>query len=100
MIKINQEAADRAARIRFKAERELAVDSIVVTTASGLSFDGDEASQGRIARAILGLQGQSPGAVVQWVLSDNTVVDVGIEDLQEALTLAGIEQARLWVQES
>jgi hypothetical protein len=35
---------------------------------------------------------------VQWVLTDNTVLDVGIEELQEALTLAGLRQTELWVQ--
>lgn len=97
MITIEQNTADKLARVRFKQEREQAVASIVVTTASGRCFDGDENSQGRMARAILGLQGRGPGESVQWVLSDNTAVTVGVEELQEALALAGLKQTELWI---
>ncbi|MNU04313.1 hypothetical protein D3C72_2486760 [compost metagenome] len=51
-----------------------------------------------MARAILGLQSQPEGSTVQWVLTDNTVLDVGIAELQQALTLAGLRQTELWVQ--
>lgn len=78
-------------RERFKVERAAAVKAITVTTAAGNTFDGDEISQGRMARAILALP---DGGTVPWVLHDNTVIDA----TGEALTLAGAEQARLWVQ--
>lgn len=90
--------SDAVVRDRFKADRAEEVARITVTTASGNTFDGDENSQGRMARAILGLQSQPEGSTVQWVLHDNTVVDVGIAELQEALTLAGLRQTELWVQ--
>ncbi len=90
--------SDAVVRERFKADRAEEVARITVTTASGNTFDGDENSQSRMARAILGLQGQPEGSTVQWVLNDNTVVDVGIAELQEALTLAGLRQTELWVQ--
>ena len=32
-----------------------------------------------------------------WVLADNTVIQASSAELTEALTLAGAEQARLWV---
>lgn len=84
-------------RAEFKAERAAAVAAILVTTSAGNTFDGDEMSQGRMARAILGLQAAAPGSTVSWILADNSVVEVGIVELQEALMLAGAEQARLWV---
>ncbi len=84
-------------RAEFKAERAVAVAAILVTTSTGSTFDGDEMSQGRMARAILGLQAAAPGSTVSWILADNSVVEVGIVELQEALMLAGAEQARLWV---
>ncbi|MGP3789765.1 DUF4376 domain-containing protein [Pseudomonas sp. B392_1p] len=90
--------AAAAARAAWKTERAGAVAAIKVTTAAGNVFDGDETSQGRMARAILGLQ--SPAADVQtvtWVLADNNVIEASAAELQEALTLAGAEQARLWV---
>ena len=79
-----------------KAARQNLVDNIVVVTQSGKSFDGDEASQGRIARAIVALQAMNQPST-QWVLSDNTIVDVPVAELVEALALSGQEQTRLWM---
>lgn len=98
MIKINEDKKQEIARSAFKTDRTEAVERIIVTTGGGRTFDGDERSQGRMARAILGLQSQPDGSTVQWVLHDNTVVDVGIAELQEVLTLAGLRQTELWVQ--
>lgn len=98
MITINEEKKQDIERELFKVERERALAGLVVVTESGRSFDGDELSQGRMARAILGLQTQPEGSTVQWVLSDNSVVDVGSAELSEALTLAGLRQTELWVQ--
>lgn len=89
---------EEEARKAWQRERAALVAAIRVTTSSGRILDGDEISQGRMARAILGLQGQPEGATVQWVLSDNTAVDIGLAELQEALTLAGLRQTELWVQ--
>jgi len=94
----HRHVADQRARDMFKRQRAEAVAAIKVTTSAGHMFDGDEISQGRMARAILGLQAQGSGASVLWVLSDNTVVQVGEEELIEALTLSGLKQAELWVQ--
>ena len=88
----------QAEREAFKRARAAAVEGITVTTSSGRVFDGDELSQGRMARAILGLESAGEGAVVRWVLHDNSAVDVGAPELREALALAGQAQADLWVQ--
>jgi hypothetical protein len=80
-----------------KAAREQAVAAISVTTAAGHTFDGDEVSQGRMARAILGLQAQGIGATTAWVLSNNSVLQVNAAELVEALTLAGLRQTQLWI---
>ena len=89
--------AAQAAREAWKARRAEAVRNIKVTTASGRVFDGDEISQARMARAILGLQAEGEGATVTWVLANNEAVTVTADELAEALKLAGAEQARLWV---
>lgn len=86
-----------AARQEWKSDRAIAVEAIKVTTKAGNTFDGDEISQARMARAILGLQA-STSPTVTWVLADNTVIEATAAELQEALALAGAEQARLWVQ--
>lgn len=92
-------AADAAlaARQQWKSDRAAAVAATKVTTQAGNTFDGDEVSQARMARAILGLQASTSPAVT-WVLADNTVIQATTDELQEALALAGAEQARLWVQ--
>lgn len=84
-------------REEWKASRAAAVEAIDVTTASGNTFDGDEISQGRMARAILALNASAPGTTVNWVLADNTVIDATAAELTEALALAGAAQAALWV---
>ncbi|MBA5605846.1 hypothetical protein H3H36_10785 [Duganella sp. FT3S] len=83
-------------REELKAERQVLVDSITVTTNSGHVFDGDEVSQGRMARAIIALQGTGAQSVT-WVLADNSVIEAGVGDLIEALALAGAAQAAIWV---
>lgn len=90
---------ERDLREQFKVERAAAVAAIQVTTQSGNTFDGDEISQGRMARAILGLQASGPSSVVSWVLADNSVIMATAAELLEALMLAGSEQSRLWVGE-
>jgi hypothetical protein len=83
-------------RAEVKAERDHAVANIKVTTSTGKTFDGDETSQTRMSRAILGMQAAN-ASTITWVLSDNTLADVTIAELSEALAKAGAEQARLWV---
>lgn len=85
-------------REEWKASRAAAVEAIDVTTAAGNTFDGDEISQGRMARAILGLQ-TMPGSAVTWVLADNSVIQATAAELSEALALAGAAQAAIWVAE-
>lgn len=92
--RVNGLPALLAPRQAFKAQRAEAVQNITVTTAAGNTFDGDEISQGRMARAILALP---EGQTVPWVLHDNTVIEAAAAELREALSLAGAEQARLWV---
>lgn len=89
--------AEKTAREEFKSSRAADVKAITVTTLAGHTFDGDEESQGRMARAILGLQSAGDASSVNWVLHDNSVIQVGASELSEALALAGAEQARLWV---
>lgn len=94
-INANHEAV--AARNRWKDQRAEAVAAIKVTTAAGNTFDGDETSQARMARAILGLQTIGPDATVTWTLAGNSTTQATALELQEALSLAGVEQTRLWV---
>lgn len=93
-----EELASKAVQLReeAKANRQAAVDAITVTTSSGKTFDGDETSQTRMARAILALQATGTPSIT-WVLADNNVTEATVAELSEAMALAGAEQARLWV---
>ncbi len=79
-----------------KAARATAVEAITVTTAAGNTYQGDETSQTRMARAIIAL-GTGLAPSVTWVLADNTVVQATAAELTEALVLAGQAQAAIWV---
>lgn len=89
---IKEEIAAEA-REAFKAQRQLLVDAIRVTVGDKV-FDGDEVSQGRIARAAVAMTDEE---TIQWVLADNTPTQCTKAELIEALRLAGEEQTRLWV---
>lgn len=83
-------------REEAKAARAAAVGSIKVTTEAGNTFDGDEISQGRMARAIIAMQATGTSTVT-WVLADNTSIQASAAELSEALALAGAAQAAVWV---
>ncbi|WP_089167849.1 DUF4376 domain-containing protein [Azotobacter chroococcum] len=91
--------ASKTAREAWKAQRSETVARIAVTTTAGNTFDGDETSQGRMARAILGLQALGEGATIRWVLADNSEIQATAAELTEALQLAGQAQAALWIEE-
>jgi hypothetical protein len=72
------------------------VATILVTTISGKVFDGDEKSQDRMVRAIqvAAITGLTE---TQWKLADNSRVMVTLDELKEALALAGQEMSRIWL---
>ena len=82
---------------KAKAERAAAVASITVEV-DGLIFDGDEVAQERMSRAVTAATatGASMDDTTTWVLHDNTVAQVSIRQLAEALRKAGEAQTALW----
>lgn len=80
-----------------KAERADAVSRITVTV-DGMVFDGDETSQERMARTITAAvaTGEDMSATTTWVLADNTVAQVSMKQLAQALRSAGEAQTELW----
>ena len=74
------------------------VATILVTTISGKVFDGDEKSQDRMVRAIqvAAITGLTE---TQWKLADNSIVIVTLDELKEALALAGQEMSRIWLEQ-
>lgn len=68
--------------------------SKIVVEVDGMSFDGDETSQDRMARSIVALNDDTE--TVQWVLADNSIAQVTKIQLKEALRLAGQAQTAIW----
>ena len=81
-----------------KTERSDAVSRITVEV-DGMTFDGDETSQNRMARKVLSAQlsGIQMSEKTDWVLADNTIASVSYEQLAKACALAGQKQSELWV---
>lgn len=82
---------------KAKTERSEAVSRITVEV-DGMTFDGDETSQDRMTRAITMFtsSGLPEDTTTSWVLADNTVAQVTIGQLTQALLLAGKKQTELW----
>lgn len=70
------------------------VAAIVVTTAAGRAFNGDETSQNRMSRAVTAM---GDADLVPWVLASNALDNVSRAELQEALRLSGAAMAALWI---
>ena len=85
----------KASRKDKKLLRSQRIQNLRVVV-DGLSFDGDEASQQRMALRAQRMRanGQS---TVRWVLADNTEADVTVEQLEQALDLALQAQSKLWL---
>lgn len=64
-----------------------------------LKFDGDESSQTRMGRTISAAVALGVDLTKEkrtWVLADNTIAEVTVSQLAEALRLAGDAQTELW----
>lgn len=72
------------------------VNKLVVTTASGKEFNGDEKSQDRMLRAIQIAELVSE-TTTKWKLADNSIVDVSLSELKEALSLSGRAMSDIWL---
>lgn len=94
VVAANAAAAEQAARDRAKQQRADAVAAIKVDV-DGMTFDGDETSQGRIARAILAMEAAGTTST-PWTLSNNTTVAVTSTQLRQVLVKAGLAQTALW----
>lgn len=82
-------------REAWKIKRSAQVDAIKVDI-DGMSFDGDEISQNRMARAILALKSANVSSTM-WTLSDNTSKEVTADQLSQALASAGKAQTDIWM---
>ena len=70
-----------------RAEKRAALDSIIVVTKSGKSFDGNETARVNMLSAITAseISGQTEAG---WKLADNTLAMVNVSEIKEALALS------------
>lgn len=94
---LDEEKAAELKMLDAKADRAGEVSRITVEV-DGMTFDGDETSQDRMTRAITMFtsSGLPADTTTSWVLADNTVAQVTIGQLAQALLLAGQKQTELW----
>ena len=80
-----------------KADRAEAVSKITVEV-DGMEFDGDEKAQERMSRtvSIATANGMPMTTETTWVLADNTIAQVTLQQLAKACLLAGQKQTELW----
>jgi len=91
----NPEQLQEIKTTKAKQHRQSLVDSLVVTTTSGKSFDGDEVSQDRIAKAIQ--VAEITGLTeCEWVLANNIPTLVTLDELKEALVKSFVAMGAVW----
>jgi hypothetical protein len=76
----------------LKDLRQVELDALTVTVGTNV-YQADELSQGRISRAYMVL---GDTGTVNWILSDNTEVNVTGAELKQVLSIAGAAQIALW----
>ena len=89
---------DEVIYANLKKRKMYIVSNILITTASGKIFDGDEKSQDRMVRAIQ-IASITGLTETQWKLANNEIVMVTLDELKEALALAGQEMSRIWLEQ-
>ena len=75
-------------------DKQERLNTIVVTTSNGNSFDGNESARLNMTNAIIAsdVVGQTE---TNWKLADNTTKVVALQELKEALVLATIEVGKI-----
>ena len=76
----------------YKTIRQNIVDNIEVIY-NEIIYQGDEKSQDRMSRAIVGMDDED---TIEWTAKDNSKVVLLRNDLKQILRLAGIEQTKVW----
>ena len=77
--------------LQIKNNRQIQVNNIEVEY-NGKIYQGDETSQDRMSRAIVGMDDDD---TIEWTAKDNSKVVLLRSDLKQILRLAGIEQTKV-----
>ena len=79
--------------VHWKEKRQELVDAIEVVY-DGIAYQGDETSQDRMSRAIVGMP--TDASTIQWKAKDNSVQTLTRVDLREILFQVGQKQTEIW----
>ena len=79
-------------KMQIKNNREIQVNKIEVEY-NGKFYQGDEKSQDRLSRSIVGMDDDD---TIEWTAKDNSKVVLLKSDLKQILRLSGIEQTKVW----
>lgn len=90
----SEERVSHIKMMRAKQERFAEVSRLTVTTTAGYTYDADKDSQIMMGVYLSALEA---GDITPWVLANNTVVQIDMVELKEALRRAGAAMAPLWV---
>ena len=90
-------AQEQAERLQQAKEQRAEAVSHITVEVDDLVFDGDEAAQDRMSRVASIASDNELDTVLPWVLADNTVANVTVAQIKEALRKALYAQAALWV---
>ena len=98
----DDEVADvqaREAEARLNAARHTRAEAVsrITVEVDGMVFDGDETAQDRMSRVAAIASEEELSTQLPWVLADNTVANVTVAQIKEALRKALYAQAALWV---
>ena len=88
------EEIEARALAQAKAERAEAVSKIIVEV-DGMNFDGDEHAQARMANAIKASEILGRSSVI-WVLANDEVATVTVEQLKEAFAKSVVTMCEFW----
>ena len=91
---MSEDVATAKALEKAKVERANEVAAIKVTVGNKV-FDGDEKAQSRMTRALNVAEITGMQSTV-WILAHNTVAEVTVEEMKEALSKAMLAMGKLW----
>ena len=99
MLPVNEllKAYSNIGNFSTSLEKEDHIYVSVVVTQYGRVFDAGETSQDRMVRAIV-ISGITGSGFINWKLADNSIVEITIDELKEALTLAGQKMSKIWLE--
>lgn len=90
---IKNESYEKRLEDQIKKNKRQEVVCSIEVVYNGIIYQGDELSQDRMSRNIVGMDDDD---TIEWKAKDNSKVTLLKSDLKQILRLACIEQTKLW----